>query len=232
MKKYAWSMLTAALLGLSLAGASLVSAQPPEGGGNPPPPGEGQPPGGGRGPRPNPLVEALDRNRDGDISAEELKEATASLQTLDANQDGVISREEMRPPGRPPGGPEGEGRPPGPPPGGPEGEGRPPGRPPRGPEGEGRPTGGPEGGGPEGFVRHAMSFDADGDGKLDRDELLKLAQSPPPRPGQGMRPGQGGGPPGGRGPGAGGAPGAGGRPGRPRAEDGATPERPRRPASE
>jgi len=29
MKKYAWSMLTAALLGLSLAGASLVSAQPP-----------------------------------------------------------------------------------------------------------------------------------------------------------------------------------------------------------
>ncbi|MFN5536819.1 MAG: hypothetical protein ACK5EN_15240 [Planctomyces sp.] len=208
MKKYAWSMLTASLLGLTLAGASLVSAQPPEGGDNPPPPREGQPPGGGRGPRPNPLAEALDRNRDGDISAEELKEAAASLQTLDSNKDGVISREEMRPPGRPPGGPEGEGRPPGPPPGG------------------------PEGGGPEGFVRHALSFDADGDGKLNRDELMKLAQSPPPRPGQGMRPGQGGGPPGGRGPGAGGPPGAGGRPGRPGAEGGGTPERPRRPSAE
>jgi len=194
MKKYAWSMLTASLLGLTLAGASLVSAQPPEGGDNPPPPREGQPPGGGRGPRPNPLAEALDRNRDGDISAEELKEAAASLQTLDSNKDGVISREEMRPPGRPPGG--------------------------------------PDGGGPEGFVRHALSSDADGDGKLNRDELMKLAQSPPPRPGQDMRPGQGGGPPGGRGPGAGGPPGAGGRPGRPGAEGGGTPERPRRPSAE
>ena len=182
MKKLVWSIASASLLGLSLAGAAMGSAQPPEGGNNPPPPREGQPPGGGRGPRPNPLAEALDKDRDGDISAEELKEATASLQTLDANKDGILSREEMRPPGPPPGGPEGEGRPPGPPPGGPEGEGRPPGRQPRGPAGEGRPPGGPEAGGAEGFIQHAMSFDADGDGKLSRDELMKLAQALPPRP--------------------------------------------------
>ena len=196
MKKLVCSIASASLLGLSLAGAAMVSAQPPEGGNNPPPPREGQPPGGGRGPRPNPLAEALDKDRDGDISAEELKEATASLQTLDANKDGILSREEMRPPGPPPGGPEGEGRPPGPPPGGPEGEGRPPGRPPggpegegrppgrqpRGPAGEGRPPGGPEVRGAEGFIQHAMSFDADGDGKLSRDELMKLAQALPPWP--------------------------------------------------
>ena len=218
MKKLVWSIASASLLGLSLAGASMVSAQPPEGGNNPPPPREGQPPGGGRGPRPNPLAEALDKDRDGDISAEELKEATASLQTLDANKDGILSREEMRPPG--------------PPPGGPEGEGRPPGRQPRGPAGEGRPPGGPEAGGAEGFIQHAMSFDADGDGKLSRDELMKLAQALPPRPGQSMRPGQGGRPPGGRGEGPGGPPGAGGRPGRPENDGGAQPERPRRPSAE
>jgi len=224
MKKYVWSISSAALLGLSLAVSSLVSAQPPEGGDNPPPP-----PREGRGPRPNPLAEALDKNRDGEISADELKEATASLQTLDANKDGALSREEMRPPGPPPGRPEGEGRPPEPPPGGPEGEGRPPGRPPRGPEGEGRPPGGPEAGIAEGFIQHAMSFDADGDGKLSRDELMQLARALPPHPGQGMRRGQGGRPPGGRGEGPGGPPGAGGRPG---SEGGAQSERPRRPSAE
>ena len=226
MKKFVWSLAVVSLLGVS-----LVSAQPPEGAGNPPPPGAGQPPEAGRRPRPNPLAEALDKDHNGEISADELKAATASLQTLDANQDGVLSREEMRPPGPPPGEPGGEGRPPGPPPGGPEGEGRPPGPPPGGPGGEGRPPGGPGGGSPEQFVQHAMSFDADGDGKLNRDELLKLAQSMPPRPGQGMRPGQPGGPQG-RGRGVGGPPEGGGRPGRPPADGEPTPERPRRPAAD
>ena len=72
--------------------------------------------------------------------------------------------------------------------GGPGGEGRPrpgrleggPGRPPRG---EGRPGGGQRGpgglgggGSPERFVEHALSFDADADGKLDRTELEAFAK--------------------------------------------------------
>lgn len=75
------------------------------------------------------------------------------------------------------GGPGGEGRPR---PGRQEGE---PGRPPRG---EGRPGGGPRGQGgkggpgggpsPERFVEHALSFDADADGKLDRMELEAFAK--------------------------------------------------------
>jgi hypothetical protein len=44
------------------------------------------------------------------------------------------------------------------------------------------------------MVEHAMHFDADGDGKLNRDELMKFAQdfarhAPPPRDGRG--PGRG-----------------------------------------
>jgi len=89
-----------------------------------------------------PLFVALDANKDGEISQEELSAATTSLKTLDKNGDGKLSREEsfrLNPPHK-----EGEA-------GGPDqhnGEGRPPhedgprreGRPPRqdGPRSEGR----------------------------------------------------------------------------------------------
>lgn len=76
---------------------------------------------------------------------------------------------------------------------------------------------------PERMVEHAMKFDADGDGKLDRGELTKFAEElhamrqrggpggPGGGPGrQGGQGGQGRGPGGGRGPGRGGAE---GRPG-------------------
>ena len=112
----------------------------------------------------------------------------------------------------------------------------------------GPPGGGPPGGppSPERFVEHALSFDADGDGKLDRDELRKFAEEiQRMRGGQGMRGGRGpggegpeGGRPGGgpgRGPGGpGGRPGFDGPGGRgpgggPVGEGGPRPERPRRP---
>ena len=114
------------------------------------------------------------------------------------------------------------------------------------PEGRGSPEGGGPGGqrrgppSPERFVEHAMEFDADGDGKLDRSELTKFAEQMqtmrmrggPGGAGGSGGPGgfQGGGPGGQRGPGGGRGPrgegpdGAGGPP-----SDGERPERPRRP---
>jgi hypothetical protein len=48
---------------------------------------------------------ALDTNRDGVISADEITAASASLKTLDKNGDGQLTREEFGPPPRrnPPG---------------------------------------------------------------------------------------------------------------------------------
>jgi len=105
---------------------------------------------------------------------------------------------------------------------------------------EGGPPGGPGGErrgppSPEQFVERAMSFDADGDGKLDRSELMKLGEEMAARR---MRGGPGG-PPSGpdgqrgggprRGPGGEGGPGGDGRRGPPPGGDGERPERPRRP---
>ena len=260
MKKFLLASAVLALLGVSAT--MTVLAQPPQedrppGGDRPdgPPPegrrGERGPdgPGGpgepGRPPMPNPLVAALDKNGDREISAEELQAATASLLTLDKNSDGKLTDDEMRPPR-----PEGAGRGDGPPgregapglgdgPPGREGAGRGDGPPRRegagrgdGPPGGGR---GPEGGGPGGppnperLVEHAMHFDADGDGKLDKAEMTKFAEEFTSRMG---RPGGEGGPRGEGGPG-GGRPPVGGRPGGPDApggnQEGA---RPRRPAAE
>ncbi|WP_166823525.1 EF-hand domain-containing protein [Thalassoroseus pseudoceratinae] len=50
-------------------------------------------------PPPNPIVEAIDKDKNGSLSAEEIKNAVAALKTLDKNDDGEISREEMRPEG-------------------------------------------------------------------------------------------------------------------------------------
>ena len=71
------------------------------GGGLPggPPPQFGAP-GGGRGldfPPPHPVEEAIDRNRDGELSRDELKNVTQALTALDRNKNGQIDPEELRP---------------------------------------------------------------------------------------------------------------------------------------
>jgi hypothetical protein len=48
--------------------------------------------------RPPPFIESLDVDQDGKLSAEELKNATASLLQLDANGDGELTGNEMSPP--------------------------------------------------------------------------------------------------------------------------------------
>jgi Ca2+-binding EF-hand superfamily protein len=47
----------------------------------------------------NPFFEALDANKDGEISAEELNNAVAALKKLDKDGDGKLTREETRPAG-------------------------------------------------------------------------------------------------------------------------------------
>jgi len=61
---------------------------------------QGPPPQGKR-PVP-PLIAALDTDKDGTISAEELKAAPESLKVLDKNGNGALEREEIRPPHGPP----------------------------------------------------------------------------------------------------------------------------------
>ena len=150
---------------------TAVLAQPP----GPPPGGEG-PPGPGRdGPPPpfmDPLRAALDANKDHQLDADEIKNAAAAVALLDEDGDGRISERELMPPppsrgleGRPPRDRRGadDATPS-------EADVRGPRERPgfRPPEAGDRPS-------PERFVTRAMSFDADGDGKLDRGELEKLA---------------------------------------------------------
>jgi hypothetical protein len=180
-------------------------------------PPQGPPRRGRQGRPPNPLMEALDTNHDGILSAEEIANASASLKKLDKNGDGKLTPDELRPNRRPGGRRNGGRRGPddgGPGPGGPGDRG--PGGP--GPDGPGRGFEGDRGGDPVGpgarserpgrgdergdrpgpddgppeegrpgrrpggspfadrMVAHAMQFDADGDGKLNRDELMKFAQ--------------------------------------------------------
>ena len=234
MKRWMWT-----LGAIVAAGATFAIAQPPGGPGGGGPGGPGGP-GSPGGRRPMPVIEALDADHDGVISAEELKNATAALLTLDKNKDGKLTEDEYRPAGGQggPGGRGGDG-PPGERAGG--GRGGPGGEGPGGP-GRGGPEGGPPGGGrpgpdPERMLSHAMEFDADKDGKLSKDELKKFIDDfvqlhgGPEGPGGPGGPGGGEGPGGGRGPRGGGAGGPPGGPGggRPGGGGGDRPERPRRP---
>jgi hypothetical protein len=131
---------------------------------------------------PDPLRAALDTNGNEELDADEMKNAPQALATLDADGNGIVDHDEFRPP---------------PPPG----RDRPQGGARRGPPGAGRPPRGPEGDGERGpgrFVDRALECDADGDGKLDRAELEKLASE--------MRQRRPGGPEGDRGPGRRGPP--------------------------
>ena len=104
--------------------------------------------GGGEGFRiPNPLLIALDTDKDGNLSAEEIENATAALKTLDKNNDGRLDQVETRPNF------EGMGR------GGFGGEG------------------GPGAGSATQMVERLMAMDANKDGKLSKEELPERMQS-------------------------------------------------------
>jgi hypothetical protein len=118
-------MLLTLALGLALPAITLAQNEPA-------PPRRDRPPGreprpeegfGGPGRRPvPPLVAALDKNHDGVIDEQEIKDASDSLRSLDKNKDGKLTLDELRPP-RPEGGDEPGARPGGP---GRSGEGQPP----------------------------------------------------------------------------------------------------------
>lgn len=85
-------MKTPLLLTLLAGFACPILAQQP-----PPPQGQGGPRNGQRPPPPQLLI-ALDADKDGVISADEIANATAALKTLDKNGDGELTREEFGPP--------------------------------------------------------------------------------------------------------------------------------------
>lgn len=166
------------LLSVSLAFAAVVSlswlatAQQPGGRGQ-----GGRGPGGpeGQGGPPNPIAEAIDVDRDHELSSREIEGATAALKKLDRNGDGKVTRDELRPEGgRGPGGRGGEpgGRPdqPGGRGGEPGGRGGEPGG-----RGEGRSTG--RSSGASEFLERLQSFDKNKDGKVTKSELPSRMQS-------------------------------------------------------
>jgi len=127
-------------------------------------------------------IRSFDENKDGKVTKDELPERMYGLlDRHDSNEDGALDRKELeqiaeqfgaggdrRREGRSGQGPGGDG-----------------------PGGEGR--GGPPS--PERMVEHAMEFDADKDGKLSREELLKFAEEMASRRGpggRGRRPDEGG----------------------------------------
>jgi hypothetical protein len=98
-------------------------------------------------PPPNPFFEALDANKDGEISADELNSAATALKKLDKDGDGKLTREETRPAGGF-GGFGGFGR-------------------------GGTPGGA---GGSAAFVERILGNDKNKDGKVTKDELPENAQ--------------------------------------------------------
>lgn len=142
-----------AAFSLTLALSASAFAQPPQEGRRPEGgPGFGQ---GGRGRFPNPVLEAIDKDKNGELSPEEIEGAVAALKSLDKNSDGKLDQTELRPNF--------------------EGMGR---------EGMGRGGfGGPEGRGgaggenAEAMVERLMASDANKDGKLSKEELPERLQS-------------------------------------------------------
>jgi len=135
--------------------ASVGLAQEPE-----PRPGPRQGPGAGPGPEgregrfgrgmpPMPVMQALDTDGDGELSAKEIENATAALKTLDKDNNGKLTSDEIRPAFGGFGG--------------------------RGPGGPGGPGGGL--GSPEDLVNRMMAFDKNSDGKLAKDELPERMQN-------------------------------------------------------
>ena len=138
------NLLTSAALFVGLSLAQSQDSQPPQFG-------EGGRRGPGRGGFPGSVgFTLLDANNDGVLDAQEIDGAPAVLAKLDKNSDGQVSADEVRP-------------------------AFPAGRERGGPGGDGRVRGGPEGGAAanvvEDMVKTLMAFDANGDGKLSKNEL-------------------------------------------------------------
>lgn len=135
--------------------------------------------GGGRGgPPEHPILTAIDKNKDGVLTEDEIKNAVAALKTLDKNKDGKLTQDEMRPSFGGRGGP-GGGRMGGQ--GGRGGFGGPPGGQ-GGPGGRGGFSGPPGGqaGGQSGSFNYAdriMVHDKNKDGKVSKAELPTRMQS-------------------------------------------------------
>lgn len=110
------------------------------------------------------IVRTLDADRNGELSASEIANASAAILTLDANKDGIISPDELRPV-RPANAP----TPPADAPGRPEGA---PGRPPGGP---GRPEAAP--GHPRPVDPVMLALDANGDRALSAVEIANAPAS-------------------------------------------------------
>lgn len=109
----------------------------------------------GGGMRMNPLMKAIDKDGNGELSAAEIAGAAAALKTLDKNKDGKLTEDELRPP-MPQGGFGGPG----------------------GPGGERGERGGMMGGPPDPaqMVSMLMANDKNKDGKLSKDELPERMQ--------------------------------------------------------
>ena len=138
---------------LTLTVPALSMAQSPEGDrpDGPPPEGrqernqEGGPDGRPR--FPNPVLEAIDADKNGELSAEEIANAATALKTLDKNSDGKLDMAETRPNF--------------------EGMGR----------GFGGPPGGGQGGGSEEMMNRLIAMDANKNGKLEKEEVPERMQS-------------------------------------------------------
>jgi len=101
---------------------------------------------------PNPLMEAIDADKDGELSPEEIANAVAALKTLDKNDDGKLDSAETRPNFEGMGGGFGGGGFPGGP-------------------------GGGQAGNPEEMAQRLLAMDENKDGKLSKEEIPERLQS-------------------------------------------------------
>ncbi len=147
-----WTIALVGVIAMALVASDALAQGPRRGQGEPRQGQQG--PGQGFRPPPPPIMAALDANKDGTLSAEEIENAVKALKTLDKNKDGKLTPEELRPEF---GGQGGFGR------GGGGGFGG----------GAGRGAGG---GGVDAFVERIMGMDANEDGKVSKDELPPMMQ--------------------------------------------------------